>query len=1500
MNPNLIFLRKVVNQMSMFVAPAGPTASGIEDRAILRFSLNTNEVEFPVTNNLTVKEILERNGVGLITKEKDEKGLVTKYDFNEAKLIYYRCSTTTQNSNNGRYIGSTTSWSLPLLPIKETYGLGASYPLIYNYQYTPQLQLSKTIEPNAKELLFKYDAFGRLNKSQIGDGTNIYTIQETGYHNWSSIMGQSFDQNAANNYIETKTYNNFTGTDFNITRSYMDPMGRQYQKVYENYYGSEHLKTGEVYYDELNNPKTVNKSFVSSTSTPEYRSAQLSQRYYHQDDGNGNYVIQPFSQSYIPSSNVYEKNSNGRILGAAKAGRQISSTDKYVSSEYSIITLNQLNAELGTNYTSNVSITNSFAAIMAIPNNTLTNYLLTNAPLYLAAKALQGYGEASPSQKVRDDYIVSSIMTADKNKYYKTKIIDEDGNETRLYYTPDGNKIAERKSISNDNNAVTLFSYDARGNLIKIVNPEKQTSRFKYNFANWQYSSETPDGNVVTRIFNLSGQVMLEQDDNGRKGSDFKSSFMRGYDYDDMGRLVKQKKVSPRFQNFNPMSYLYVDPDAANPDAEINKVWDQCIDPRKAVTEIKAMFASVKINVAPLEFFVAAEFQCDVIPVSTSLAQPPTQLKWHPSNAMATRIPRMDIFFDDPWNDGGSDHSFLQPETPETIADGFLNESSYGWIYTCPYSLNMVCGEETLEKEWDYNNNRSENEVYKLNTKNYVSYIGPNAVTEIIDVQSLNTLNRLSRSISYDNKGNDIEQIIYSYDVFGNIIAESHFFNAYGLKTNAAHRATINYQYDLQGRILSEDVETEQYNNGQSYSFNLSSSYQYQYDRYGRLKTVGEDGNKKVTYKYDPISNKILERAYYRKVDQDNPITRHTYKYDLRDRLTDLCAKWTTDNLFYEELTYDDNIPTTLPIGSTWNSGNKNYNGNINGTVSNYAIRGMFAPGINAYWIGSPISKQYYYDKNSRLTYLDNNSPSVKNIYDGNVTSFGDESFTYDKAGSFTEQKYYTLDPVNSNAVLHTRSYKYKPGTGQAYEVSETGAAGYFVYTNKYDKTGNIRQDKSMNHSPVTDEYISYGRSNMPFSYYRHGNQKDLFLYNINDYRIYQHFYNEQDEYHIVDYQGRVVGIKKDLNSYTCGSENYTWIVNGNGKEVEYSPSKSINEQYRYFVKDHLGNIRISNSFNEQHPENLEYYTVSAYDYTAYGKILKSHVPQDKFLTTDNERDMKTGYDYRHHRFSDAETGRFLTVDPLANQFPSWSPYNYTEDNPVNKIDPLGLSANPIYGTDGAFLGTDDLGLQGQAIIMNRSDFTQGMRHTDAVSKNLGAAGLNGAGARSAFISHFRAQGNGGSVYGTAVPIALTAAAVDGPLPIGDIIGGVILAGATAYDATQRTFVTYTMRNAAGQTYVGRTSGYGDPYSIMMNRASGHHMKAFGYGSPVLDRAVQGYQGYPAIRGREQQLIDFYGGIGSPGVGNSIRGVSSYNPAYPIYHGASNLYFGPLAPYTGY
>lgn len=77
-------------------------------------------------------------------------------------------------------------------------------------------------------------------------------------------------------------------------------------------------------------------------------------------------------------------------------------------------------------------------------------------------------------------------------------------------------------------------------------------------------------------------------------------------------------------------------------------------------------------------------------------------------------------------------------------------------------------------------------------------------------------------------------------------------------------------------------------------------------------------------------------------------------------------------------------------------------------------------------------------------------------------------------------------------------------------------------------------------------------------------------------------------------------------------------------------------------------------------------------------------------------------------------------------------------------------------------------------------------------------------------------------------------------------------------------------------------------------------MKNKGYGSPKIDVWIQGAHGYGAIRGREQQLMDYYGGVGSSKLGNRIRGISKYNPSGRIMHNMSNYYFGNLASYTGY
>lgn len=67
--------------------------------------------------------------------------------------------------------------------------------------------------------------------------------------------------------------------------------------------------------------------------------------------------------------------------------------------------------------------------------------------------------------------------------------------------------------------------------------------------------------------------------------------------------------------------------------------------------------------------------------------------------------------------------------------------------------------------------------------------------------------------------------------------------------------------------------------------------------------------------------------------------------------------------------------------------------------------------------------------------------------------------------------------------------------------------------------------------------------------------------------------------------------------------------------------------------------------------------------------------------------------------------------------------------------------------------------------------------------------------------------------------------------------------------------------------------------------------------SAVMDKCMVGSNALIsdyrwAVRGREQQMIEYFGGIGSPYVGNRINGISPYNPMEPVYRSSSFMYFG--------
>jgi hypothetical protein len=65
------------------------------------------------------------------------------------------------------------------------------------------------------------------------------------------------------------------------------------------------------------------------------------------------------------------------------------------------------------------------------------------------------------------------------------------------------------------------------------------------------------------------------------------------------------------------------------------------------------------------------------------------------------------------------------------------------------------------------------------------------------------------------------------------------------------------------------------------------------------------------------------------------------------------------------------------------------------------------------------------------------------------------------------------------------------------------------------------------------------------------------------------------------------------------------------------------------------------------------------------------------------------------------------SVDPLAEETPSWSPYVAFKNNPLFFTDPDGRSASPIFDSStGAYLGNDSQGfLKGDVLFMNKEKF---------------------------------------------------------------------------------------------------------------------------------------------------------------------------------------------------
>jgi len=108
-------------------------------------------------------------------------------------------------------------------------------------------------------------------------------------------------------------------------------------------------------------------------------------------------------------------------------------------------------------------------------------------------------------------------------------------------------------------------------------------------------------------------------------------------------------------------------------------------------------------------------------------------------------------------------------------------------------------------------------------------------------------------------------------------------------------------------------------------------------------------------------------------------------------------------------------------------------------------------------------------------------------------------------------------------------------------------------------------------------------------------------------------------------------------------------------------------EQIYYYHKDGLGSITEITDVSGN--------TIGTYGYNSFGAIiLQSGNLNQPFMFTAREFDPESGLYYYRARYYDPRAGRFLTKDPIGFAGGDVNLYRYVINNPVNLIDPLGLT----------------------------------------------------------------------------------------------------------------------------------------------------------------------------------------------------------------------------------
>lgn len=172
--------------------------------------------------------------------------------------------------------------------------------------------------------------------------------------------------------------------------------------------------------------------------------------------------------------------------------------------------------------------------------------------------------------------------------------------------------------------------------------------------------------------------------------------------------------------------------------------------------------------------------------------------------------------------------------------------------------------------------------------------------------------------------------------------------------------------------------------------------------------------------------------------------------------------------------------------------------------------------------------------------------------------------------------------------------------------------------------------------------------------------------------------------------------------------------------------------QYNYTLKDHLGNTRVTfadlnnNGLIDPNTEINQINHYAPFEMNLEGNWNGASADAKNKMQY-NEKELVTDFglnwnDYGARNY-DAERLQWTTIDPLADTYKRWSPYNYCKDNPIKFIDPdgMGVETKVVNLATGKII-FDDGKIDGNTYVVNDPHFddTQKFKDLDAVKNQYG------------------------------------------------------------------------------------------------------------------------------------------------------------------------------------